>query len=92
MTGRYLVGSEEEEVVDSKSDNVPAKREEEGPSETTYENRGRRYPLTKRRAPRRYLDKEYMLLTDEGELESFEEARRDTRSRELLSVMQDEMD
>ena len=33
-----------------------------------------------------------MLLTDEGEPESFEEAKDDTHSRKWLSVMQDEMD
>ena len=33
-----------------------------------------------------------MLLTDEGEPESFEEAKEDTHSRKWLSAMQDEMD
>ena len=33
-----------------------------------------------------------MLLTDEGEPESFEEASEDTHSRKWLSAMQDEMD
>ena len=33
-----------------------------------------------------------MLLTDEGEPESFEEAKRDTHNRKWLSVMHDEMD
>ena len=33
-----------------------------------------------------------MLLTDEGEPESFEEAKGDTHSREWLHIMQDEMD
>ena len=33
-----------------------------------------------------------MLLTDEGEPESFEEAKGDTHSRKWLSAMQDEMD
>ena len=42
--------------------------------------------------PRRFLDEEYVLLTDEGEPESFEEAKGDTRNRELLHAMQDEVD
>ena len=33
-----------------------------------------------------------MLLTDEGEPESFEEAKDDTHNRKWLSAMQDEMD
>ena len=33
-----------------------------------------------------------MLLTDEGEPESFEEAKDDTHSQRWLSSMQDEMD
>ena len=33
-----------------------------------------------------------MLLTDEGEPESFEEAKENTHSRKCLSAMQDEMD
>ena len=33
-----------------------------------------------------------MLLTDEGELETFEEAKEDTHSRKWLSALQDEMD
>ena len=33
-----------------------------------------------------------MLLTDEGEPESFEETQEDTNSRKWLSAMQDDMD
>ena len=33
-----------------------------------------------------------MLLTDEGEPESFKEAKEDTHSPKWLSAMQDEMD
>ena len=33
-----------------------------------------------------------MLLTNEGELESFEEAKEDTHNRKWLNDMQDEMD
>ena len=33
-----------------------------------------------------------MLLTDEGESESFEEAKDDTHNQKWLSAMQDEMD
>ena len=56
------------------------------------ENQGRRYPLRERRAPRRFPDEEHVLLTDEGEPETFEEAKEDTHNRKWLSAMQDEMD
>ena len=56
------------------------------------ENQGWRYPLRERRAPRRLPDEEHVLLTNEGELESFEEAKLDTQSRKWLSAMQEEMD
>ena len=56
------------------------------------ENQGRRYPLRERRAPRRFPDEEHVLLTDEGEPETFEEEKEDTHSRKWLSAMQDEMD
>ena len=76
MIGRLPVGSEEEEeTIDSESDDEPAEGEEEGPSEPTEESRGRKYP-------QRFPDREYVLLTDEGEPESFEEAKRDTHNRE----------
>ena len=48
--------------------------------------------LSGRRAPRRFPDAEHVLLIDEGEPESFEEAKEDTHSRKWLSTMQDEMD
>ena len=56
------------------------------------ESQGRRYPLRERKAPRRFPNAEHVLLTDEGELESFEEAKNDTHNRKWLSAMQDEMD
>ena len=55
-------------------------------------NGGRRYPLRERRAPRRFPDEEHVLLTDEGEPESFEEAKNNTHSRKWLSAMEEEMD
>ena len=55
-------------------------------------NQVRRYPLRGRRPPQRFSDVEHVLLTDEGELESFEEAKKDTHNRKWLSAMQDEMD
>ena len=48
--------------------------------------------LSERKTPRRFPDAEHVLLTDEGEPESFEEAKEDTHSRKWLSAMQDEMD
>ena len=48
--------------------------------------------MRERRAPQGFPDEERVLLTDEGELESFEEAKRDTHSRRWLSAMQNEMD
>ena len=59
--------------------------------EPTLSNGGKRYPLRERRSPWRFPNKEYyMLLTNEGELESFEEAKRETHNRKWLSGMQDE--
>ena len=42
--------------------------------------------------PWRFPDAEHVLLTDEGEPESFEEAKDDTHTLKWLSAMQDEMD
>ena len=47
----------------------------------------RRYSLRERRPPRRFPDAEHVLLTDEGESESFEEAKDDTHNRKWLSAM-----
>ena len=55
-------------------------------------SQGRRYPLRERRAPRRFLDEEHVLLTYKGEPETFDEAKEDTHKRKWLSAMQDEMD
>ena len=38
------------------------------------------------------FSEEHVLLTDEGEPESFEEAKDDTHNQKWLSAMQDEMD
>ena len=65
---------------------------EEVEEEPIVPNGGRRYTLRERRAPDRFTDEERVLITDEGELESFEEAMNDTHSRKWLSVMQEEMD
>ena len=66
--------------------------DEELNEEPVVENQGRRYALRERRAPRRYPDEEHVLLTDEGEPETFEEAKEDTHSRKWLSAMQDEIE
>ena len=76
---------EEAEVVtdqDPESDS-----DEEEIVETVAEGQRRRYPLRGRRAPRRFPDVEHVLLTDEVEPESFEEAKDDTHSRKWLSAM-----
>ena len=52
---------------------------------------GRRYPLRERRAPIRYSS-QYGLLTDEGELECYEETITEEHKEKWLSAMQDEMD
>ena len=54
--------------------------DEEQTEEPAAEAQGRRYPLRERRAPRRFPDPEHVLLTNEGEPESFEEAKIDTHS------------
>ena len=56
------------------------------------ENQGRRYPLREKRDPQRFSDAEHVLLTNEGEPESFEEAMKETHNRKWLSDMHDEMD
>ena len=49
-------------------------------------------PSRKRRTPHKFPDEERVLLTDEGDPKSFEEATRDTHNRKWLSAMQDKMD
>ena len=86
---RQGAGSTEREAKDPVKNSNPTEAVEQ---ESTTSNQGRRYPLRERRAPRRFPDEEHVLLTDEGDLERFEEATRDTHNRKWLSVMQDEMD
>ena len=83
-TGR---GQNAETGQDPESDS-----DEEPTEEPVAENQGRRYPLRERRAPRRFPDEEHVLLTDEGDPKSFQEAKEDTHNRKWLSAMQDEMD
>ena len=52
---------------------------------------GRRYPLRERKAPTTYVS-QYILLTDEGEPECYEEAIADEHREKWLSAMQDEME
>ena len=44
-----------------------------------------------RRPPRRYADGDFVLVTDGGEPESFDEAMHDEQSAEWMKAMQDEM-
>ena len=84
---------DEAEEVETGTDQDPeSDSDEEDTLEPVAESQGRRYPLRERRAPRRFPDVEHVLLTDEGEPESFEEAKDDTHSQKWLSAMQDEMD
>ena len=50
---------------------------------------GRRYPLRQRQAPSRYPGRESVLLTNEGELECFEEVMSNAHIKEWYSAMQD---
>ena len=51
----------------------------------------RRYPLRERRVPTTYAS-QYILLTDEGEPECYDEAIADKHKEKWLSAMQDEID
>ena len=84
---------EEVEVAETGTGQDPeSDSDEEDIVEPVAESQRRRYPLRERRAPRRFPDAEHVLLTDEGEPESFEATKDDTHSRKWLSAMQDEMD
>ena len=72
LVGFLGAGSTERESEDefgqeyeSESDEEPIE-EDEAEQETTAVNEGRRYPLRDRRVPRRFPDRGYVLLTDEG--------------------------
>ena len=77
---------EEAEEAEIGTDQDPeSDSDEEEIMESVAEGQRRRYPLRERRAPRRFPDAEHVLLTDEGEPESFEEAKDDNHSRKWLS-------
>ena len=60
----------------SKSDSdEESSKENEVEHEPIVANEGRRYPLRDIRVPRRFSYREYVLLTNEGEPKSFEEAK-----------------
>ena len=91
--GEETEPAEEVEEAEIGTDQDPeSDSDEEQIVEPVAEGQRRRYPLRERRAPRRFPDAEHVLLTDEGEPESFEEAKDDTHRRKWLSPMQDEMD
>ena len=73
----------EEEANTGTGQDPESDLDEEQMEKPMLENQGRRYPLRERRFP----DAERVLLTDEGELEIFEEAKRDTHNRKWLSAM-----
>ena len=68
---------EAEEVENGTDQDPESDSDEEETLEPVAESHGRRYPLRERKAPRRFPDAEHVLLTDEGEPESFEEAKED---------------
>ena len=85
--------AEEAKGAESGTDQDPeSDSDEEEIVESVVEGQIRRYPLRDRRAPKRFPDAEHLLLTDEGEPESFEEAKEDPHSKKWLSAMQNEMD
>ena len=89
----YGEDAEPVEEAETGTDQYPeSDSDEEEILETVAESQRSRYPLRERRAPRRFLDVEHVLLTDEGEPECFEEAKDDTHSKKWLSAMQDEID
>ena len=80
--------TEQEEEEDTGTGQDPElDSHEEQMEEPVVEGQRWRYPLRERRAPRRFPDAEHVLLTDGGEPESFEEAKRDTHNHKWLSAM-----
>ena len=65
--------------------------ESTGTSELEPTTRGRRYPLRERGALTTYAS-QYILLSNEGEPECYDEAIADEHKEKWLSTMQDEMD
>ena len=62
----------------AKTGQDPESDSDEEPTEVpVVENQGRRYPLREKRAPQRFPDEEHVLLTNEGEPETFEEVKED---------------
>ena len=87
-----------EDESDSSNSEQPIDMNEPQPNEESpglFEpeptTRGRRYPLRERRAPTTYVS-QYILLTDEGEPECYDEAITDEHKEKWLSAMQDEKD
>ena len=78
--GEETEPAEEEEGDTGTGPDPEMDSDEELMEEPVTEARQRRYPLKERRVPRRFPNPEHVLLTDEGEPESFEEAKEDTHS------------
>ena len=68
--------------------------EDELAEETKYEVvvEERRYPRRQRKASSRYPAIQYVLLTDKGKPECYEEAMTDVHKEKRYSAMQDEVD
>ena len=60
-------------------------------TETEPTSELRVYPFRQRKVSSRYPASEYVLLTDEGEPECYEETMQDVHKREWYNVMQDEI-
>ena len=72
---------------ESEPDDEPAETTEFQPA---FE--GRRYPHVQRKASFRYLDNQYVVLTNEGESEGYEEAMEDVNKEKWYSARKDEID
>ena len=88
---RQVIEPTEEKLNTKIKQDPKSNSDEELTIELMVENQGREYPL-REKIPPQISDEECLLLTNEGELESFEEAKRDTHNCKWLSAMQDEMD
>ena len=87
---------QQSELVDTQqqTDAHESESEDELLEESGYEPiiEGRRYPRRQRKVSSRYPASQYVLLTDEGEPECYEEAMTDVHKEKWYNAMQEEMD
>ena len=79
-----------QQSIDTHESEPKDELEEETESEPVVEER--RYPRRQRKASSRYLAIQYVLLTDEGELECYEKSITDVHMGMWYNAMQDETD